>query len=217
MSDLGPPDAASSAPGPSPAAADFVVEYDRQRVRAVNDRAARVLLVSASITTGVALLVVVLSVLILTSRAGPITGVIVVALAAVAVWLAVRAWRAVRAFGHTARRMHNQQVALRVTDEGVQIPDPERGGTVVLPWHAIGEARIVLQRGEQVLLFELARDFRPHDPAARGLDDPDVWKRLLHGTLGMPGPRFGMRLLRQSSHDIDVALREHSAGRVSLS
>lgn len=214
MSAEPPAPEASGRPEPTD---DFLVAYDRQRVGVANERAARVLMVSATVTTLVALVVVGLAVLMVSSSAGLVTGTIVVALALLAAGLAVRSWRAVVAFRRTAVRMHSVRDALRVTDEGVEFPDPERGGTVVLPWHAIGEARIVLLRGEQVLVLELDRGFRPDDPAARGLDDPAAWKALQRGAGGMPGPRFAMRHLQTSGPEIDAALREHSGGRVSLS
>lgn len=212
-----PPDAGRGSREPPSAAEDFVIEYDRQRVAAANARATRVLTVSAAVTTFVAVVVAVLSVLMLSTGTGPVTGVIVVALTLVAAALAVRSWRAVLVFRRTAVRMNAVPEALRLTDRGVQFPDPERGGTVVLPWHSIEAARIVTVRAEQVLLLELDPEFTPQDPDARGLDDPEAWKALQRGALGMSGPRFGLRTLRRSVQEIDAGLRAHSGGRIFLS
>lgn len=218
MSDQLPPsDAESGSPDPLLAAEDFVVEYDRQRAAAANDRTARVLTVAAGVTTAVAVVVATLTVLMLATRAGAVTAAIAVVFAVVAAALAVRSWRVVAAFRRTAARMDAVPEAFRLTAHGVQFPDAERGGTVALPWHAIEATRIVTVRGEQVLLLELDSDFGPQDPQARGLDDPNAWKGLQRRAFGMPGPRFGLGTLRRSVQEIDAGLREHSGGRIFLS
>lgn len=141
------------------------------------------------------------------------TAVLVTVVAALVVWVA---WRPVRVASRRQQLIAQAGDAMRISADGVSLPDLDRGGWIVLPWPAIVGAQVMSWRDVQFLHLELSPDLRPDEPGALGLDNPVALRELTRRTLGLVGPRFALSGLARSTGEIDEALRRYSGDRVSV-